>query len=215
MKICVNCRRISRFGAHLLLFFFFLVCVYIDETRVFQRSSFCHWGWRLIASDKKKCLSMQVCSSKHCCYVSLIGGDWVDKRPVDITACGRYDQYQKLRDSHSQSQLEGRRPLHGHLEPGRTVSITHQHSTGRYIGIVFGYIWKRDSCKYPYSPAYSGVWLAGCMRRKLKRLTARMARQPSLSLATVTQRFCHFTCSKKWRRAGAGKRRTESPNPSK
>lgn len=131
-------------GTIIHYFLFFSQCVHCwDQSlsavcRIFQGSSVSHLGWCfIISSDKMKKVPFYVSIFiKSLLLCVTIGGDWVDKRPVDITACGGCSQHQKLRDSRSHSQLEGWRPLHGHLEPGWTVSITPTHTVlGGILGL--------------------------------------------------------------------------------
>lgn len=204
------------------------VCVCIVETfsglPCFSGSCFCHLGWCLIASDKMKstflCKYIHQITAVMCHYRRWLSWQktcWHHSRWRVQPAPKAQRQSLPLADGGSETVA---------WPPGpRTDSEYHTqtHSAGRYIDvtywvlgvIVVGCIWRRDLCVYLYSPAYSAVWLAGCMKRKLKRLTLRTARQPSPLLAMVMQRCYSFMCSNQWRKAWAEKRRGESPNPSK
>lgn len=200
----------------------FLVFVCIVKTfsgvPCFSGVQFCHLGWCLIAFDKMKSTFL----SKYNHHIIAV-----------MCHYRRWLSWQKTCWHHSRWRVQpAPKPQRQSLPlaaggsetiawpPGPRMDSeyhTQTHSAGGILidGIVVGCIWRRDLLVYPYSPAYSAVWLAGCMKRKLKRLTLRTERQPSPSRATAMQRCCRFMCSNQWRRAGAERRRMESPNRSK
>lgn len=105
-------------------------------------------------------------------------------------------------------------------QDGQWVSYGYAHSAGWLGGLLMNSGWSetfkgRDFSVYLYSPAYSTVWSAGCMRQRSRRSTERIARQPSPSVAMATRRWCLFNPLKNQRRARADNWLMENLNQSK